>query len=404
MSSPTDNFHSSAGAPNAPQVLYEGESIPSIPAGQVLTNLNRQSLLAMLELLQNNIGIARVNSAHLCWNLFITNGTVALIEETAEFIPTLQRKLKLHKTSASAQTQLTGRFPNSYALYRMVGQIYEQDPEATRTALKEVMLENLLALFLEDDFTLLWQPAPNNTKIHLPIWKLGVLVETAQRAAQQWQQFQHLHHPYQTVQLIDDDNTIAQIPLFIKMTTGKHRITQIADSFQQPLIRTAIKLEKLAQEHIVAVLPLSHSNECLNFIIEKDPVIKVMIVDDSPLILRQFRDLLDSWGYAVVAEQSAANAVFTMLEHDPKVVFLDLNMPEVHGFELLKQIRRHRKLSEIPIVILTAENSTTNSFRAKWAHCRFLSKPRTGKDTSEFRQQLRELLREVCPLPSDTLL
>jgi CheY-like chemotaxis protein len=394
-------------ADNTPPIgsaLYDGESTPSIPPGQVLTNLNRQSLLAMVELLQHSTGIARINSAHLCWNLFIANDTIALIEETGEFVPTLQRKLKIHKVNAAAQTQLASKFPNSYSLYRMVGQIYDQDPEATRAAIKEIMLESLLAIFLEDEFTLLWQPAPSNTRINLPIWKLNVLLETAQRAAQQWQQFRHLHHPYQTVQLIDDDNTIAQIPLFIKMTTGKHRITQIADSFQQPLIRTAIKLEKLAQEHIVAVLPLSHSNDSLEMIIDRDPVLKVMIVDDSPLILRQFHDLLEGWGYAVITEQSPANAVFTMLEHDPKVVFLDLNMPEVNGFELLKQIRRHRKLAEIPIVILTAENSTTNSFRAKWAHCRFLSKPRTGKDTSEFRQQLRELLRELCPLPSDTLL
>jgi DNA-binding response OmpR family regulator len=78
-------------------------------------------------------------------------------------------------------------------------------------------------------------------------------------------------------------------------------------------------------------------------------------------------------------------------------------MPGLNGFDLIKQIRRQRELSTLSLVLVTAENSMTNSFRARWANCRFLAKPQSTSDTAKFRDELRNLLREVAPLSTDTL-
>lgn len=130
---------------------------------------------------------------------------------------------------------------------------------------------------------------------------------------------------------------------------------------------------------------------------------EVFIVDDSPLLIRQFRNLLEHWGYVVHASEDSVSAVDKILQIKPDVIFLDINMPEVTGFDLIKQIRRQANLTAVPLVMLTAEKSVSNQWRAQWASCKFLAKPRSADDVSEFRVELKELLRDLAPLSSDVL-
>ncbi len=130
---------------------------------------------------------------------------------------------------------------------------------------------------------------------------------------------------------------------------------------------------------------------------------QICIVDDSPVLIRQFTTLLEHWGYVVQASQESVNAVKKICDCQPQVIFLDVNMPEVSGFELIKQIRREPSLANIPLVMLTAEKSVSNQWRAQWASCKFLSKPSSASEVDQFRQDLKGLLRELAPLPSDVL-
>jgi len=132
-------------------------------------------------------------------------------------------------------------------------------------------------------------------------------------------------------------------------------------------------------------------------------VSKVFVVDDSPVLLKQLGSLIEAWGYEVSMCSDAVSAVEKMLIHKPNIIFLDLNMPGTNGFEMIKQIRRQPELSTTPLVMITAENNVANNFRAKWASCKFLGKPKSTNETAEFRQQLRSLLRELAPLSTDTL-
>ncbi|MEE3716007.1 response regulator [Tumidithrix elongata RA019] len=380
----------------------------TVPAGQVVTNMTLKSLLAMLRLLLDSTGIVKVETPHLSWKIFIYGGSIAMIEEKNEFLPTLLRKFKIQKIRASDQVELTKKQNNSYQLYQLISQIFEQDPESTRQALKEVLFENLLALYLENTFSFVWQPAPTNTHFTLPIWQFSVLEDAATRGVQQWKKFSYVNHPYQTVQLLDEDHTIAHVPLFAKVTKGAHRISEIADHFKQHVSRTALKLDKLAENRTVAILPLQARSlvpEESNLPLTNDEIEipRVLIVDDSPVLLKQFGELLKSWGYKINLVSEAANATQKILEYKPSIVFMDINMPEINGFDLIKQIRRQSNLSSIPLVLVTAENNMANNFRAKWAHCRFLAKPRTSAETQEFREQLRALLRELAPLPTDPI-
>jgi CheY-like chemotaxis protein len=113
------------------------------------------------------------------------------------------------------------------------------------------------------------------------------------------------------------------------------------------------------------------------------------------VLLKQFGNLLTNWGYQLSLVSDSANATKQILSEKPNIIFMDINMPKLNGFELIKQIRRHPSLASIPLVLITSENTITNNFRAKWANCRFLSKPRTTNDIQEFREQVRTVLQDL---------
>lgn len=123
---------------------------------------------------------------------------------------------------------------------------------------------------------------------------------------------------------------------------------------------------------------------------------EIFIVDDSPVLVQQFRHLVVSWGYRVSYSNNALTAVQTVLESKPVVIFLDINMPGMSGFELIKQIRRQPQLSSIPLVLLTAEKTVSNQWRAQWASCKFLAKPTTPAELPVFQTDLRQMLGEMA--------
>jgi CheY-like chemotaxis protein len=128
---------------------------------------------------------------------------------------------------------------------------------------------------------------------------------------------------------------------------------------------------------------------------------EIFIVDDSPVLLSQLQDLLIRWGYRVSCTDQPLEAVQVMLERKPAAIFLDINMPGASGFELIKLIRRQPALTMIPIVLMTAEKSKANQWRAQWANCQFIAKPRTAEEIMSFQKEMRSFLLGIAPLPGD---
>ncbi|MFZ4727129.1 MAG: response regulator [Pseudanabaena sp.] len=383
--------------------------------GQVVRNATLHILLAAMRVMSRSTGVIRVETKYHRWKLLLTGGGLVLAEEEGQVIPTLVRKYNSKGINFSRIPEWEQRQNNRPYCYPFVSNVYKKHPEITKEVLKEVILENLLSLHLEDGFSFVWKPA-EELQINLPVWQLSVIENSIANEVRQWQKFDCVKHPYQLVQLVDAANLLARVgndnfPLFAKVTTGQDRICAIADTFKQPIYRTALLLDKLAQKNIVSIVPLEErksdsdigvrQNVSAPKNVKDEP--RFFIVDDSPVLLQQMQRLLISWGYQVDFTDDAEAATDRILEYKPTIVFIDINMPSLNGFDLIKQIRRQRELASLSLVLVTAENSMTNNFRARWANCRFLAKPRSSSDTPKFRDELRNLLRELAPLSTDTL-
>ena len=84
---------------------------------------------------------------------------------------------------------------------------------------------------------------------------------------------------------------------------------------------------------------------------------KVLAIDDDPMTLRVLTELLTP-GFALRISKSASDAIALMNQDLPDLILLDIEMPDVSGFEFLHNIKKHPKFMRIPVVIVSGHCET----------------------------------------------
>ncbi len=117
----------------------------------------------------------------------------------------------------------------------------------------------------------------------------------------------------------------------------------------------------------------------------------IMMVDDEPIMMELVQAFLEEEGYSRFSLQSDSRKALDQInEQRPDVVLLDLNMPEVNGFDILKAMGETQALRYIPVVVLTSSNEPADKLTAlELGATDFLAKP---VDPSELVLRLRNTL------------
>ena len=84
---------------------------------------------------------------------------------------------------------------------------------------------------------------------------------------------------------------------------------------------------------------------------------RILIVDDSPMIRMMIKYSFFS-EFEIIDEESAISALPIIKNSNIDLFLLDLNMPEMDGISLTKEIRKIPKYSETPIIMLTVTSSS----------------------------------------------
>jgi two-component system, chemotaxis family, chemotaxis protein CheY len=85
-------------------------------------------------------------------------------------------------------------------------------------------------------------------------------------------------------------------------------------------------------------------------------MMKILIVDDSPTIRRMVTASLRGLNDITFEEAGdGLDAIETLARGRPDLMILDLNMPGMHGLEVLKFVRSHERYRKIPIIVLTTK-------------------------------------------------
>jgi len=89
---------------------------------------------------------------------------------------------------------------------------------------------------------------------------------------------------------------------------------------------------------------------------EKENQACILVVDDDQNLLRMVSRTLEMEGFQVLTAGDGGSALALLEQHKPDLVLLDILMPGLDGFEVLKRIRQH---SSVPVIMLTAINQVT---------------------------------------------
>ena len=80
----------------------------------------------------------------------------------------------------------------------------------------------------------------------------------------------------------------------------------------------------------------------------------VMVVDDNPINLALMEAMLTPEGYDVTLYDSGEHCIESLLQHEPDVILLDILMPGLNGFQVLRQLKAEAATRRIPVVMVTS--------------------------------------------------
>jgi two-component system, chemotaxis family, chemotaxis protein CheY len=103
----------------------------------------------------------------------------------------------------------------------------------------------------------------------------------------------------------------------------------------------------------------------------------ILVVDDSPTIRRMVRTALGSLTDVMFAEAGTGlQAIETLAVQPVQAIVLDLNMPDMHGLEVLKFLRAHQQYRSVPVMILTTRgDETTREAALEAGATAYMTKP-----------------------------
>jgi CheY-like chemotaxis protein len=90
----------------------------------------------------------------------------------------------------------------------------------------------------------------------------------------------------------------------------------------------------------------------------------IVVVDDQPANLKLLEEVLKEGGHAVRSFPLGRLALEAAARHVPDLILLDINMPEMDGFEVCKRLKAHDKLALVPVLFLSALNETQDKLKA----------------------------------------
>lgn len=117
---------------------------------------------------------------------------------------------------------------------------------------------------------------------------------------------------------------------------------------------------------------------------------KILLVDDEPDIIAMAKFCLQRAGYAVITADNGESGLQCALTEQPDAVILDVMMPVMDGFEVLRRLKEHPSTAYIPVMMLSARDRYADLAKGQQHGCDFYcTKPFTP---SELVSLVRRLL------------
>ena len=120
------------------------------------------------------------------------------------------------------------------------------------------------------------------------------------------------------------------------------------------------------------------------------PGVTVLVIDDSNTIRRSAEIFLKQGGYSVLLAEDGFDALAKVNDHDPDLIFCDILMPRLDGYQTCAIIKRNTKFAGVPVIMLSSKDGMFDKARGRMVGSEaYLTKPVTKDQLLQAVEQHR---------------
>jgi two-component system, chemotaxis family, response regulator PixG len=174
---------------------------------------------------------------------------------------------------------------------------------------------------------------------------------------------------------------------FVKLIDGNTTLRDLAFNLNKEAIKLAHSIIPFIHKEFLELVeipdiesPITVIKCPTNFSQNQNLLIRegrsIACIDDSPQICQVMEQIVTKAGYRFIGIQEPLQVIPKLIAINPDLIFLDIGMPIVNGYEICSQLRRISKFKETPVIILTGRDGLIDKMRAKVSGASdFVSKP-----------------------------
>ena len=108
---------------------------------------------------------------------------------------------------------------------------------------------------------------------------------------------------------------------------------------------------------------------------------RILIVEDNELNMKLLRDVLEAYGYETITTAEGMAGVALAIERRPDLILMDLQLPDISGYDAVGQLKRDPATRDIPVVAVTAFAMADDERKALASGCDgYVAKPISLRD------------------------
>lgn len=338
----------------------------------------------------NNVapgGILRFQSQkQQSWFVFFLNGQIVYATDSDNSLSRLRDYLRRYRLESSldrvADLSLVDRNAPEYTYLWVLLENHILTPGQGRSIIQSIVHETLFDLLGLHQGSFIFEHG-SVLSPQLTTLKINSLVTKIMQQVQEWKQLHpHIQSPNQCLAIADYNRLHQVLPIATfnhlkHWIDGKTSLRQLARYLNRDILTVGRAMYPFVKQGWIQMLNLT-TTIAPTYDLQPLSIAKprIVCIDDAIAICEAIETILKYQGYEVVSCTNPLQAFDLVFQFKPDLIFCDIAMPELDGYELCAMLRHSGKFRQTPIVMLTGKDQFSDRVKARMVGATdYLTKP-----------------------------